>query len=64
MTRPEKINLTCTHCGHNWDQLTAPLVAQKAVIYRGDKTVKRRATCPNCHKWVTVQLPAEWFDHE
>lgn len=62
--RPEKVELTCSHCSHKWDQPTSALLAQKIVIYKGDKTVKRRITCPNCNKWVIVNAPAEWFDHE
>lgn len=64
MNRPEKINLTCAHCGYTWDQPTVALEAIKRTVYRGDKTVKRRVTCPNCHKWVTVEVLAEWVDHE
>jgi DNA-directed RNA polymerase subunit M/transcription elongation factor TFIIS len=64
MNRPDTVNVTCPHCGYNWEQPTESLRAQEIVIYRGDKTVKRRIACPNCHKWATVSVPAEWFDHE
>lgn len=63
--RPEKINVNCQHCGHQWLQSTDALIAIKAIIFRGDeKHVKRRLTCPNCGKGVVVEVLKEWVEND
>jgi hypothetical protein len=63
--RPEKVNLTCKHCGHEWLQPTITLIAAQVVVYRDDEEiVKRRLPCPNCDKGVIVDVPKRWLEHD
>jgi transcription elongation factor Elf1 len=61
--RPEKVRITCPHCGHEWLADTAVVLSSPAIIYRGEtQTVERRVTCPKCDRAVIVTLPKAWLD--
>lgn len=63
--KPEKVSLVCKHCGYQWEEPTAALVAAKTIVYRGDEAVvKRRLKCPNCDRHVIVAVPKAWLEHE
>lgn len=63
--RPEKVNLTCNHCGHQWLQATNTILYADALIYKGGADdIERRLDCPNCDKGVIVKVPRAWLEHD
>jgi ribosomal protein S27AE len=63
MPRPERVSLTCPHCGHRWLAHTSAILQARMIVYRGERAIEqRRVPCPNCDKGVIVDVPQAWLE--
>jgi predicted RNA-binding Zn-ribbon protein involved in translation (DUF1610 family) len=64
--RPEKVRITCPHCGHEWLADTAVVIGSPENIYKHvgeQKVAERRVPCPKCGRVVIVTIPKAWLDN-
>ena len=60
---PQKVQLTCDHCGHQWLESVTVIIGSRELIYRSDtQTSERRVICPNCNDGVIVAVPQSWLE--